>query len=295
MISPCQTGHVTPDAIRDQLERILASPQFAGSARMSRFLRFVVERSLAGEGERLKEYVIGIEVFDRGNGYDPRVDSIVRVEAGRLRGKLDEYYHGMGNGDAVRIRLKKGGYAPFFEQRQNPVTAAGTHVRRRRGGVAVMTGAAVILLAVAAVWRIDRSDPVAAGPALAVLPFVPYGGDTSADVLGERLTEGVTAELVRDGRVGVVPSARSARFRDPRAIPSDVAQQLGAQLLLLGRLTMIEADQLRVNVVLIDDSRNRKAWVSSFTGARQNLDELERRIAQAVSEAIASMPVAAQH
>ena len=107
----------TPDEVRAALDRVLASGSFAGTSRLSRFLRFVVERSLAGEAERLKEYVIGVEVFDRDERYDPRIDSIVRVEAGRLRAKLDEYYRGAGAGDAVAIVLEKGRYAPAFVRR----------------------------------------------------------------------------------------------------------------------------------------------------------------------------------
>ena len=77
--------------VRRQLGRLLASDGFANADRMSRFLRYVVERTLAGESDRLKEYAIGVDVFDRNEAYDPRIDSIVRVEAARLRSKVDEY------------------------------------------------------------------------------------------------------------------------------------------------------------------------------------------------------------
>ena len=103
----------TADDVRHQLDRLLASTGFANAGRMSRFLKFVVEKTLAGEGERLKEYVIGIEVFDRDASYDPRLDSIVRVEAARLRAKLAEYYAGQGRSDPVVLSLPKGGYAPI--------------------------------------------------------------------------------------------------------------------------------------------------------------------------------------
>ena len=81
----------TAEEVRQQLDRILASDLFANADRLSRFLRYVVERTLAGEGDQLKEYAVGVGVFDRGEQYDPRVDSIVRVEASRLRTKIDEY------------------------------------------------------------------------------------------------------------------------------------------------------------------------------------------------------------
>src|SRR5215831_887916 len=118
-LPPCENCAMqpTPDDVRAELERVLASGSFASTSRLSRFLRFVVERTLAGEAERLKEYVIGVEVFDRDERYDPRVDSIVRVEAGRLRAKLEEYYRGAGRDDAIAIKLQKGSYAPEFERR----------------------------------------------------------------------------------------------------------------------------------------------------------------------------------
>src|SRR5690242_6013467 len=95
-------------AVRRQLDRILASPGFARSERMIRFLRFVVEESLGDSAPSLKEMVIAREVFDRSPEYDPAADPVVRVEARRLRAKLQDYYSGEGSGDPVRITLPKG-------------------------------------------------------------------------------------------------------------------------------------------------------------------------------------------
>jgi tetratricopeptide (TPR) repeat protein len=105
--------------IRAQLDLILRSRAFIQSHRIRRFLQFVVEESLLGQPHRLKEYLIGLEVFDRREAFDPRVDSIVRVEARRLRYKLDEYYRIEGREDAVRIVLRKGSYVPIFEYRSS--------------------------------------------------------------------------------------------------------------------------------------------------------------------------------
>src|ERR1700691_3720779 len=103
--------------IRAELDLILRSRAFIQSHRIRRFLQFVVEESLLGQPHRLKEYLIGLEVFDRREAFDPRVDSIVRVEARRLRYKLDEYYRLEGREDAIRIVLRKGSYVPIFEYR----------------------------------------------------------------------------------------------------------------------------------------------------------------------------------
>ena len=103
-----------PAAVAEQLQRILSSQRFADSPRLSSFLRFIVEAKLSGDDDRIQEYIIGVEVFDRGESFDPRLDSIVRVEARRLRDRLAEYYAGNGVGDPVAIELPRRGYVPEF-------------------------------------------------------------------------------------------------------------------------------------------------------------------------------------
>ena len=108
------TEAVPDEDVRRQLNRILGSDVFRRSAQMERFLKLVVERSLSGHPEELKEYILGKDVFHRGEDYDPRADSIVRVEAQRLRRKLREYYETHGNADPVLIDLPAGSYVAAF-------------------------------------------------------------------------------------------------------------------------------------------------------------------------------------
>jgi len=109
--------NLEPAAVRSELERVLASKAFAGAQRSSVLLRFVVEESLAGRAARLKEYTLGADALGRGPAYDPRVDPIARVEASRLRQRLELYYATDGARDPLVIRLPKGGYAPAFTER----------------------------------------------------------------------------------------------------------------------------------------------------------------------------------
>ena len=99
----------TSRSVDPYLEKVLTSAEFSRAKRMARFLRFVVEESLAGRGDELKERQIGIEVFDRPAHWDPKVDNIVRSEARRLRTKLEVYYDTAGKGDELRISIPKGG------------------------------------------------------------------------------------------------------------------------------------------------------------------------------------------
>src|SRR6516162_1608675 len=101
-----------PQAARRQLDKVLASPGFARNERLSRFLRFVVERHLEGRDQELKESLIAIEVFGRQPGYDSKQDPVVRTEASRLRASLSEYYLADGKSYSMIVELPKGGYVP---------------------------------------------------------------------------------------------------------------------------------------------------------------------------------------
>src|SRR6201999_149949 len=90
------------------------SAAFANSPRMSRFLRFVVEETLAGRAGQLKEYAVGLQVFDKAESFDPAVDSTVRVEASKLRARLLRYYESAGRDETVVIEIPKGGYSARF-------------------------------------------------------------------------------------------------------------------------------------------------------------------------------------
>jgi hypothetical protein len=119
-----------PEALRAELERILASPPFAGCHRSQRFLRYVVENSLDDAHESLKEYAIAIEVFERDSSYDPSIDATVRVEAGRLRSRLRGYYADAGRNDALVIDVPKGGYRASFTARVPVENLPGLGVRQ---------------------------------------------------------------------------------------------------------------------------------------------------------------------
>ena len=99
-----------------QLERILKSPVLVTSPSLCRFLRYIVEETLAGRSSTIKEYSIGVNVFGRGDEFNPRLDPIVRVQARNLRSRISRYYLSEGAGDPLIIDLPKGAYVPLFRQ-----------------------------------------------------------------------------------------------------------------------------------------------------------------------------------
>ncbi|MGB2714733.1 MAG: hypothetical protein WBC51_11170 [Vicinamibacterales bacterium] len=175
-----------PDAvIRAQLERILASQVFSRSQHLRRFLSFIVEQSLAGQGQTLKESVLAHELYGKGTDFDGGTDPVVRVDARRLRDKLREYYEG--RSDAIVISLPKGSYAPVFDTNPAspiptppPVVLPGTQERRPvtrvRHARMVVIGALALAAALVAAGLAWRALPSAADAPARLLPLASFPG-----------------------------------------------------------------------------------------------------------------------
>ncbi len=225
-----------PAEVRAQLERVLASRCFEQAARSSSFLRFVVEQTLAGHGDRLKGYTIAVAVFDRPADFDAQSDPLVRVEAGRLRRRLIEYYSGEGRDDPVRLELPRGSYSVVSSYRGSaarPVAAARdvtapapavvtasarNHSRWRRirtvvVAAALLAGVAVIVSQRREVARLEHDVIAAAAlpdgrPAIVVQPFEVLGGARGVDELAATLTEEIF--IVLDGPEHLVVPAEAS-------------------------------------------------------------------------------------
>ena len=105
---------VSPDRVKAQLERILASPEFMAGRRLRQFLRYVVEQTLNGRSGSIKQYTVAVEALGYGADFDPQSNPTVRIEAGRLRRALDQYYFTEGISDPIRITIPKGSYTPII-------------------------------------------------------------------------------------------------------------------------------------------------------------------------------------
>ncbi len=170
--------------VQQQLGRILRSKAFIKSEKLCRFLRFVVEHVLTDNSACLKEYLVGVEVYDRKPPYDPSQDSIVRTEARRLRNKLKEYYATEGRDDPMYIYLRPGSYVPTFQPREE------------------FTGAQI------SAESSTRLPPhTATSIVIAILPFE----DMSKELLSSKFARGIPDELayrlmLADGCSVVSPS-----------------------------------------------------------------------------------------
>ena len=167
MLTDAMDEHPPSALVRAELDRILASEIFSRSDRLSAFLKFIVERTLEGQGDALKEQVIALELYGRGSDFNTAADPIVRVDARRLRDRLREYYASAPPASVV-ITVPKGSYTPVFTvggdaagQRSPIDVRSGWPVARRPSRILGLGGAALCLLAATAWivgdWR-TRTD-----------------------------------------------------------------------------------------------------------------------------------------
>ena len=114
-------GEQDPEACLEQVDRLIQSPSLQGSDALCRLIRFLAEHALNSPSEHLKEYQIATEALGRPPGFDPHLDSGVRVQVARLRDKLAEYYSSVGTRDPILIEIPKGSYTLTFQKRTIPV------------------------------------------------------------------------------------------------------------------------------------------------------------------------------
>jgi TolB-like protein len=249
--------------LRDELERVLASACFARAERTSRLLRFLVERHLDGRDSELKESLIGVEVYGRSPGYNPKIDSTVRTEAVRLRARLDKYYSTQGRHDPIVITLPKGGYIPVFHFVER-AEIAGTMRQAAWPWIAVLLAATAL-----AIVGWTRFGPHQSPIQIAVLPLI----SLSPDPANEYFADGLTSEIIRNLSIidGLAVRSQTSSFAfkgKPRNV-REAAKQLEADYLVEGSVMRSE-QQLRINAQLVRVRDDLTLWSAKYD--RQSTD-----------------------
>ena len=277
--------------IRAQLDRILADFATSGANRRSRLLRYLVEQALEDRSDSLKESIIATEVFDRAPGYDPQIDSVVRVEVGRLRARLAEYYEKTGVDAPVRIEIPRGAYRPVFVFRESAPEAvvvpepAPPDDPPVRGWKWIGAGIAVALLAAVLVWRFRTAGPPTP-MAIAVLPFLNLSGDASDEYLADGITEELTETLAEFNDLRVVARTSAFQYKGKSVDVSEIGRNLRAGAVLEGSVAR-RGDRLRVIAQLVRTSDGYHLWSHSYDATLGELTPVESGIAQAAREKLA--------
>jgi TolB-like protein len=236
-------------AVRTQLDKILASVAFKHVGRLREFLRYVVEESLYARTAGIKEYSIGLAVFERDEGFDCRLDPIVRVQAGRLRSKLAAYYSNEGLSDSVRIDLPVGSYVPVFRPNEAPpgAMATSTHLKT-----------------------------------VSVLPFADYSPTGDLEYFCRGLTSEVIHALIRLGNIKVVSSIPVSPKRPRLSRIQEMAKRFGVSLIVDGNLRT-SGDNFRITLHLIEAATGDVTWSKEWDREVTNVIAVQEEIAGSVA------------
>jgi serine/threonine-protein kinase len=253
-VAPKISRETHPDSdekVVAQLDRILSSKGFRRADRLKRFLTFTVNETIAGHGEQLKEFVIGVEVFDKGPKFDPRSDPIVRVQARRLRAQLSHYYSEEGQNDETLIELPKGGYTPIF--------------RPSRGVLA-------------------KQSPASAPMSRNTILLMPFS-DHSAAGDQKYFCDGLSQEIVHTltGLNAIRLVVWSRQDGDGGADPREAAARDNAAIILTGSVRHA-GGEARIVANLVDAVSGCSLWSASFDRKMENIFAVQEEIARAVAD-----------
>ncbi len=247
-----QPSQLSAESVRTQLRKILSSRAFSRSERLARFLTFTLEQMLAGRVQELKEFVIGVEVFDKNEKYDPRMDPIVRVEARRLREKLRRYYETEGADDPVRIEFPTGGYAPLVQTKE-----AGTAPVARR----------------------------AVENAIAVLPFANLSAEPENEYFSDGLTEELINALTKVEGLRVVAWSSSSQLKGSAPDIRRIGEELHVRAVLEGSVRRT-ADRLRITAQLVDAATGQYLWSETYERPLKDIFAIEDEISSSIVGAL---------
>lgn len=256
-------GDRLPDAelgsrILTELNALLLEPPLSNSERLKRFLRHIVEETVAGRADRLSGYTIALDVFDKDEDFDPALDSIVRVEASRLRTRLVQHYAETERETNVRIVLPKGTYVPAFEQRSKPETASAS-----------------------------PRPPARRRPSIAVLPFAALGRAEDDGFFADGLTEETIANLCKFKELFVFSRSTTSKLARDGADIRELRETLGADFVLEGSVRQ-STQAVRVTAQLIDAETGGHIFAESLDRActPEGVFEIQDEIALLVAARI---------
>ena len=273
-----ESGTCDRQHVREELDRVLSSASFARSDRVSRLLRFLVERHPENRDDELKESIIGVEVFGRRPDYDPKLDSTVRTEAVRLRARLSKYYATEGSQDPLVLELPKGGYVP----RCRPRAVGATKGSRPKPMwlAASLVSFAVILTAAAIYLTRSHETSVRVG----VIPLANLSGDPADDTF----VHGLTDEMIRQASsiAGLTVRSRTSSFAvKATSTVREAATQLDVEYVVEGSVAR-SGPAVRITAQLVRARDDMPVWTGTFNRQIRDALEIEQEISRGLVNAL---------
>lgn len=281
--------------VRTALEAMLASESFGKAERPARFLRHLVEQTLRGETQGLKESLLGIDVFGRDSSFDPRLDPVVRQEAARLRKRIARYYEAENPDAGLRIEIPVGTYIPvFLKHAESPMVDSEPAAEMRATAPLVFPKAkpvprlrialAVALLALAGaavVWRLETPAPADAR-SIAVLPFVNLSGAAGDQYFADGLTDEITDELAQAKSLKVVARTSAFQFRGKTSDIRAIGRQLSVAYAVEGNVERFE-NRVRVSAHLERVADGSHVWSKTYERQSADLFAMQSELAAEIA------------
>ncbi len=220
--------NISADAIRNQLQQILVSPEFTATESQRKFLNFVVLETLSGNSDGIKGFTVATCVFGRGDDFDQAIDPIVSIQANKLRRALERYYLVAGHNDPVYIDIPKGTYVPVFTEQSPSTPIAASRVARAKASV------------------VEESWPT-----ILIRPFLNLTGDASLDWLGPGFASELRMEMTWHRNIQVL-----------KGIPDGVNKRAAdtiARFVIDGEI-LNDTEGIKVIVTLTDALSNLQLW-----------------------------------
>ena len=260
--SPDSHSSLPEPVVRQQLEKILANPEFQNAPQLGEFLRFIVDKTLAGQAQEIKGYTVATQVLGRKVDFDAGKDPIVRILAGRLRRRLERYYATQGRQDPVRIDIPKGTYVPVFQE----------VLDEKPPGLA------------------EPMLVLPSGPAVAVMPLLNLTGNLHEEYFIDGLGEELTSELARHQDLRVIAYQSTLHWKGKAHDVREVGRDLRVRFLVTGSVRKA-AKSAKISASVIDTLNGLQLWGEQYCRELKadSLIALQEEIAHQVAARIGGL------
>ncbi|HEX3767705.1 MAG TPA: hypothetical protein VHT72_04975, partial [Puia sp.] len=227
------------DLIHAQLQKIFLCPVFEVSDILRHFLAYIIDETLGGRSNTIKEYTIAINVLNKPVSFKPQQDAIVRIHAGRLRRALNYYYRETGMHDEIEISVPKGSYVPVFINK----FIRDSNLEKNKIS--------------------DLQEVQCDSISVAVLPFKTFETDISRQAFADNLGQQLSAEFGRFPDFSVFSYCTAQQLNSRNKDVREIAGYFGAKYMITGNV-QFEAKRLRVAVQLMETQSGAQIWTELY-------------------------------
>jgi TolB-like protein len=253
------------DLINAQLQKIFLDSFFTNSDILRKFLMFIVDQTLSGHANWLKEYTIGVNVLNKPSDFKPQENGIVRIHAGRLRRALHHYYNETGTSDLIHISVPKGRYVPVFSENGNEISIENLDDKIRPEELKKTTA------------------PSTEKPAIAVMPFQHFHKDELTGFLTAGIGLQLSTALMEFEKYTVIAYHTMCNLCKKTTDLSRIASIVGAKYVITGNIQTQE-NRVRAHIQMVHAGTSKQLWSCMHEGrlTAENIFELQDEIVKLI-------------